>query len=268
MYKIKVYLSKVRLILGLILMVVGTLGFLTAGQSGTSDYDVTQRLEEPQFLGGGATILAENGRLYVFNEEMCSVNVFTQEGDFLFCVRGSRFQNGKATMFMRGGNIYIEGRDHTLYLFDSEGNYVGQTKIDQDLREYVVLSDWEAPVYPPGELVLFDSNHVWYYVDKTAKNRRLLYCRDFRKKTEQLIGEYIIGETVGLEDCVYGKSGVPARVGDTEYRVAWNRLLRVQNGETQVLAQTPLYLNYRHSALATWLTMVAGCLLSGAWSKF
>lgn len=55
-------------------------------QWGRSTYDYTQTLTEPQPICKGQ-VQAENGRVYVFSEELCAVNAYTEEGDFLFCVR-------------------------------------------------------------------------------------------------------------------------------------------------------------------------------------
>ena len=102
-------------ILGGMLFLLGVISFLLGPQHGTSSYDYTQTLTNPQPICGGK-IQAGNGRIYLFNEELCSVNVYAENGDFIFCVRGSRFQNGLATFnVIEDLGIFIEGRNHILY---------------------------------------------------------------------------------------------------------------------------------------------------------
>lgn len=112
--------------LGSLMVPLGFAIFLTAPQWGVSDYDCTVRLDAPQPILSDTRLLAENGRLYVFIEELCAVNVYEESGEFLFCVRGQRCQNGKAQMFLSGTDICIVSRKHELFRFSEDGAWLGR----------------------------------------------------------------------------------------------------------------------------------------------
>lgn len=121
-------LSKVLIVVGKPLVLVGVIVFATAPQWGTSSYDYTVKLDEPQPILSDSRLLAANDRVYVFVEEMCAVNVYEENGTFLFCVRGPRNQNGKAHMFLSGTDIYIITRRYELLRFDGDGDYCGKAE--------------------------------------------------------------------------------------------------------------------------------------------
>lgn len=126
-------------ILGTIMSVVGLIIFLTAPQWGESNYDYTVKLDTPQPITSGSTLIAANDRVYVFSEKLCAVNVYRESGEFLFCVRGVRNQNGQAHLFLSGTDINIISRRHVLFCFDENGNYRG--KRDGEITGYTFAAD-------------------------------------------------------------------------------------------------------------------------------
>lgn len=124
----KPVLSKILIVVGKPLVLIGVIVFVTAPQRGTSSYDYTVKLDEPQPILFDSRPLAANGRVYVFVEDLCAVNVYEENGTFLFCVRGPRCQNGTASMFLSGTDINIITRRHELLRFDGNGTYCGKTE--------------------------------------------------------------------------------------------------------------------------------------------
>ena len=129
-------------LIGTVILIIGIIVFLTAPQMGTSTYDVTEKLDTPAPMIGRKTLLAENNRVYVFGEAMCAVNVYCQDGTFLFCVRGERNQNGLATFFLHETDIYIISRMGNAVRFSENGDYLEIT--DESLIDYLDGDD-----YPP-----------------------------------------------------------------------------------------------------------------------
>lgn len=126
---------KIVRLLGTVIVIIGVIVFLTAPQWGTSTYDVTQKLNAPAPMTGRKTLRAENNRVYVFGEEMCAVNVYSQDGTFLFCVRGERNQNGLAKFFLHENDIYIVSRMRNAVRFNENGDYLEIT--DESLIDEV-----------------------------------------------------------------------------------------------------------------------------------
>lgn len=142
-------------ILGTIMSVVGLIIFLTAPQWGESNYDYTVKLDTPQPITSGSTLIAANDRVYVFSEKLCAVNVYRESGEFLFCVRGVRNQNGKAHLFLSGTDINIISRRHVLFRFDENGNYRGKrdnVHPDAQRMTFLVGQDKDGDTLPAAEI--------------------------------------------------------------------------------------------------------------------
>lgn len=151
----RAFLRKAMDVLGTIMLLVGIAVFLTAQHWGTSSYDYTVKLDEPQPITGGSTLIAANDRVYVFSERMCAVNVYCVSGEFLFCVRGAREQNGKAYMSLSGTDINIISRRHTPFRFDENGIYRGRRgNVLPDVRQmaFEVGRAKEGDTLPDAEI--------------------------------------------------------------------------------------------------------------------
>lgn len=250
-------LCKIINVLGTILMAVGVAVFLTASQRGTSNYDYTVKLNAPQPILGGTTLLAENNRIYVFIEEMCAVNVYDENGEFLFCVRGQRNQNGKARMFLYGTDIYIEARNHVIFRFDENGAYCGKA----DLHDLYDSND--EPSIPVRILkgsravgpVYFDDGGIWYRVQDNNGDYVLLYIDKtavYKIEPEQE-AELLDGRIYAAKHSVEN--------GDTGFAVYINKVYKKTDAGSYVFASTPLYLYYIKSTKLGWVTGVVGMLL-------
>lgn len=136
------WLWRIISLIGTIIFVIGIIVFLTAPQMGTSTYDVTKKLEAPAPMIGRKTILVENNRVYVFGEEMCAVNVYSQDGTFLFCVRGERNQNGLAAFFLYETDIYIVSRKGNAVRFSENGDYL-------EITDESLIAELNVGDYPP-----------------------------------------------------------------------------------------------------------------------
>lgn len=249
-------LCRVLTVLGTAMTMIGVAVFVTAPQWGKSSYDYTVKLDAPQPILSDSRLLAANGRVYVFVEEMCAVNVYGESGKFEFCVRGPRCQNGKAQMFLSGTEIYIFSRDHTLYRFDENGTYSG--KVDR-FSLYDSHDQPVTPLYVPqgGEHIqpaYFDDSGVWYYswYDDVGS---VLFFSD--GKTVETIGPM---QRSKMEGCVYAEKRYAASDGGAVYTARVNQIYRTTDSGAQVFAATPLYLYYIKSPGLGWLTLVVGKL--------
>lgn len=232
-------------LLGCLLFLLGVVSFFLGPQHGTSSYDYTQTLTEPQPICG-SRLQTGNGKIYLFNEELCAVNVYTKDGDFLFCVRGSRFQNGRADFaVVEDLGIFIEGRNHVLYRFDDQnGAYRGRVE-----NGAVYDAGGNLRMHTQGTVVLFDDS--WYCFQQHNEDKD---CREFwfcgPRGTEYL----------GTEADLYAAETEEAS-GSTRYFAFLNSLYADRGGEIQRLARTPFYLTVFYSPFLAWAIGIAGALI-------
>lgn len=255
-------LCRLLTVLGSAMIVLGVTVFVTAPQWGTSSYNYTVKLEAPQPILSGSCLLAANDRVYVFSEEMCAVNVYGESGEFLFCVRGPRAQNGKAIMFLSGTDIYIVSRKHVLYRFDENGVYRGRAdgsslydSHDQPVTALYITKGGEhvQPAY-------FDDSGIWYYAWYDDVGRILFYSDGTtveRIGPVERDGKLFV---VKMENCIYAESSYCVADGGAAYSAWVNKVYQTTDSGTTVFAQTSLYLYYIKSAGLGWLTMVLGML--------
>ncbi len=232
-------------LLGGLLFLLGVVSFLLGPQHGTSSYDYTQTLTEPQPICGGR-LQTENGKIYLFNEELCSVNVYTENGDFLFCVRGSRFQNGQADFaVVEDLGIFIEGRNHVLYRFDEQnGAYRGRVE-----NSAIYDASGNFRMQTQGTAVLFDDN--WYCFQQYNEGKE---CREFwfcGPRGTEYLGTEADFRTAEAEEAS----------GSAHYFAFLNSLYADRDGEIQRLASTPLYLTVFYSPFLAWAIGIAGMLI-------
>lgn len=227
-----------------LMMAAGAVSFLLGGQHGSSSYDYTQRLNEPQPICSGQ-VQAEGGRVYVFSEELCAVNAYTESGKFLFFVRGNRSQNGQSSFFvLEDLGIYIASRNHILYRFDEDGTYLGRA-------EGAVLYHRDGTVRETawGRVVLFADDWYCYEADPAYPRRQGFYLHS-REGAEEYLGT--------AEELTRDRT----RESDgPHYFTVLNSLYVSQNGEIIRLARTPLYLTFFYSPFLGFFTMVAGKLI-------
>lgn len=164
--------NALRLLGGLLLM-LGFAAFLFGiGRWGPKNDDDPVPLTDPQPICLGAGVQAAGGRLYVFSEALCAVNVYTEDGDFLFAVRSERNQSGNATAHViEHVGVFIEGRNHTLYRFDeTNGLYGGRAEnAPSGLGMMLYAADGTERVYCPGTVLFFTDDGYCY----RAWNERL-----------------------------------------------------------------------------------------------
>ena len=223
-----------------LMMAAGLVSFLLGPQYGSSSYDYTKRLSTPQPICSGQ-VQAEGGRVYVFSESLCAVNVYTESGTFLFCVRGNRFQNGQASFFvLEDLGIYIVSRDHILYRFDEAGAYRGRAE-----DGYLYDADGSIRETAKGSVILFADNWYCYGSDPAQGASQAIYLHSQQ-------GEEFI---CTAEDLTQDEGAEP---DDPRYFTVLNSLYVSHDGEITRLASTPLYLTFFYSPFLGFFTAIAG----------
>lgn len=132
---------------------------------GSQNDDDTLPLTEPQPICPGAGVQAAGSRLYVFSEALCAVNVYTEDGDFLFAVRSEQNRSGDATAHViERVSIFIEGRHHTLYRFtETDGWYGGRAETTPSgLGMILYAADGTERAYCPGTVLFFTDDGYCY----------------------------------------------------------------------------------------------------------
>ena len=243
-------LSKALIIVGKFLILIGTIVFVTAPQWGRSSYDYTVILSDSR-------LLAANGRVYVFVEEMCAVNVYEENGTFLFCVRGPRSQNGEARMFLSGTDIYIVTRYHDVIRFDENGTYRGTADMQYLYDSHgqpvmtLYITEGGRSIHPD----YFDDGGIWYYAWYDDVGH--VYFHNDGTNVE--VVDRAAYDAV-MESHTYAIKDY-AETNEAFYWARLNTIRRITHGGIQVFAKTPLYLYYIKSGGLGWLTLVFGLLL-------
>ena len=262
-------LAKMLIMIGKILAVIGVVVFITSRQNGTSHYDYTETLSQPQPMSGHTTLLAENDRVYVFSEAMSAVNVYEESGAFLFCVRGERNQNGIGEMFLFGTDIYIVSRNDVIFRFDENGTYLGRADRDwlYDQNDQKMMSLYVATGGVHKTPVFFDDTGVWHYAWYDDIQARMLFYYDGVRLKELGEVEPMKNGRIAMNDCLYADSSYSITDENVAYNVLSNQVYQVVGNEETVFAETPLYQYYMKSPTLGWITGLLGTIMIALGTK-
>lgn len=64
------------------------------------------------------TIIPENGKIYCFFLEAELINVYGEDGEYLYGIQYADGRNGKSEIICRDGRLYIDARTAGIYVFE------------------------------------------------------------------------------------------------------------------------------------------------------
>lgn len=242
--------------LGIIMITVGMSLFLTHFLETKIGRNGPMRMDTPCAIFGQTQLYVAGEKLYLFCEQESAVNVYDLDGTFLFRVQGPRLPNGRGSLALWGEEIYLTSRTpHRLIRFDKDGNCLGWAEdgwvYDREGKR-TAFQYTGTPLYFDEEKVCYNTwmekekTHAYYYIGVSGTHR-------LRLETD--------AEVIGWLGGSYAEYGKTVTYGDVVYGVSLNKLYKIENGQKEILAKTPLVQWYLRSNVLEWLSAVAGAAI-------
>lgn len=215
------------------------------------------RLDIPCVIHGQTQLYVTEKRIYLFCEPENAVNVYDMEGNFLFRAQGPgpRYRYGTGSMAMWGDNIYLTTRNERLFRFDRNGNPRGRAQ-----GGWVYDREGEkTDLQYSGTVLYFDERHVCYRALTGLDSIRAYFYRTTAGTYQHSFATD--GEAIRAWGGSYVKPGESVTYQGVVYGVSFHQLYKIEEGRTQILAETSLMEWYLQSTELELVSVVVGGLL-------
>ena len=125
------------MIFGLILLVSGIVLFFLScfGTRIRDDYTKKSTTEYDIVEVTGIAIDSKNN-IYCLSNYLSAVNVYSENGDFLYSLVVPDYQNGGCEMFIKNGSLFIQNKSHNIYSY-VDGIYKGKVECDFEKGRFI-----------------------------------------------------------------------------------------------------------------------------------